>query len=488
MRHIKQLYLLILILTFGTGLSLSQLQSRVDEIYFVRENTVFAWSPDVVLRQIGKPIPNLAGITLSPNGDHFLYSTSREEVTQILEAECPCGGPTPTGAEFWLMDAETGEQTLLVGQPETIADLGEVRDYGQAVWSTDGRKIAWVEGLEYSDLYVYDLSTRITTLVQKAIPSTELVSNIAGINRWTSTGIWFEYVIYDDDFAPIEDGYHIYDPAGGLVAEIPDYAQIASLLEVDTQLPLAYEYWNHFTVDDNGLDMFITHSLTGWQTVNVATGATAPLESGIIVQVAAAAPETSIRIHPSILSDEGRSFQEIYNNQGERITIHNGGFTLSRDGTFFISIGIDNTLMVTDNRGTSIPLDLPWDYDYSVGGHIAYRLERRTEHLWLTTHCVDSDLPFRFPFVRPDDENPMAHVLGTTANNLRDQPGITSTKIGSMEAGSSLEILEGPVCADDIAWWYVESLDMQRGWTAEGADNEYWLAPGCSVDYCEVEG
>lgn len=484
-----RLYLFVLILIFATGLSLSQPQSRVDEIYFVHEKTIFAWSPDAEIRQIGETIPEFARAVLSPTGDHFLVTTYREEVKRLLAEECPCGGTTPTGAEFWLMDVQTGERTLIDGQPEVITDLHQIPYYSNAVWSPDGQQVAWTEGLELSDLYVYDLAAGTATITQDNIPSTAMVSNIAPISRWTPAGIWFEYAVYDDNFDVTETGYHIYDPAGGgIIAEIPGYLQLAGLPDVDTQRPLDYVEGNNFNVDDNGIDTFITHSLTGWQTVNVATGETAPLENGIIVQVAAAAPETSIRVYPPTVSDEGRYFREVYNNQGERITIHNGGFTFSRDGTFFISFSIDNILMVTDSTGTSVPLELPWDDAYAVGGRAKYQLDRRTENLWLTSHCINSDLSFRFPRVELDDESPTAHVLGTTPNNLRDQPGTAGEVIGKVEGGTSLEILRGPECAEGIAWWYVESLDMQRGWTAEGADHDYWIAPGCSVAYCEVEG
>lgn len=482
--HFK-LHLLLMIFTLA--LSSVDLQAQtVDVIYLVRENTIYAWSPDAEIRQIGEPIPGLSSVRLSPTGDHFLYTILREEVTLLLEAECPCGGPIPTGAEFWLMDAETGERTLIVGQPEIITDLGDVFYYDQAVWSPDGQHIAWV----VSDLYIYDLATGLTTLTQEYIPSTALVSNIAGIKRWTPTGIWFEFVRYDDSHRPIYEGYHIYQPTGGMVAEIPAYAQLASLPQVDTQRPSTYRYWNGYSVDDNGVDSFVTHSLTGWQTFNLVTGETSPLNQGIIVQVASASPETSLRFYPTILTDDGGYIWEVYNAEGEILPVlRDEGTALSRDGSFLFTPVGAGIFTVINNQGEKTNVELPWSYDYSVAGHTKTLLERDTTHLWVSSHCSDSELPPRFRSVNPLVDDPLvAHVLGTTANNLRSEPGMAGENTGSIPGGSSIEILEGPVCADGLVWWYVEGMDEQRGWTAEGANNKYWLAPGCSVDYCESEG
>jgi hypothetical protein len=44
-----------------------------------------------------------------------------------------------------------------------------------------------------------------------------------------------------------------------------------------------------------------------------------------------------------------------------------------------------------------------------------------------------------------------------------------------VHGGTVVELLEGPVCEGGIPWWRVRFGDNQEGWTAEGADGEYWI-------------
>lgn len=42
-----------------------------------------------------------------------------------------------------------------------------------------------------------------------------------------------------------------------------------------------------------------------------------------------------------------------------------------------------------------------------------------------------------------------------------------------------IEILEGPICADGLVFWKIESESIPGGigWTAEGDGKEYYLEP-----------
>lgn len=67
-------------------------------------------------------------------------------------------------------------------------------------------------------------------------------------------------------------------------------------------------------------------------------------------------------------------------------------------------------------------------------------------------------------------------VLPGDANNVRDAASRSGTRIGAIDGGVIFNILEGPVCADGLVWWRVESNGL-LGWTVEGAENEYWIEP-----------
>ena len=68
-------------------------------------------------------------------------------------------------------------------------------------------------------------------------------------------------------------------------------------------------------------------------------------------------------------------------------------------------------------------------------------------------------------------------MLGTTANNVRSQPSVTSgAVVGQIPAGAQFNVLEGPACQDELTWYRVQYGDL-TGWTAEGQGREYWVEP-----------
>lgn len=67
-------------------------------------------------------------------------------------------------------------------------------------------------------------------------------------------------------------------------------------------------------------------------------------------------------------------------------------------------------------------------------------------------------------------------VTPGNANNVRDTPTTSGTRLFQLAAGTQFEVLEGPVCADGFHWWRV-SANGQTGWTVEGSGTDYFLAP-----------
>ncbi len=64
-------------------------------------------------------------------------------------------------------------------------------------------------------------------------------------------------------------------------------------------------------------------------------------------------------------------------------------------------------------------------------------------------------------------------------NRVRTRPVLHGGAVlGQINPGESVEILEGPICNDEVVWWQVKSMvkDLQ-GWTVEGDQNGYWLIP-----------
>jgi hypothetical protein len=63
-------------------------------------------------------------------------------------------------------------------------------------------------------------------------------------------------------------------------------------------------------------------------------------------------------------------------------------------------------------------------------------------------------------------------------NNLREGPGKKYSVLAKIEPGMTIQIIDGPGCVDGQVWWQVNVIETGiTGWTAEGDQEIYWLAP-----------
>lgn len=70
-------------------------------------------------------------------------------------------------------------------------------------------------------------------------------------------------------------------------------------------------------------------------------------------------------------------------------------------------------------------------------------------------------------------------MIDVVPNRVRSVPQKGDNLIGKLNPGDVVKVLEGPVCADGLVFWRVESDSIPggSGWTAEGDGQEYWLEP-----------
>lgn len=68
------------------------------------------------------------------------------------------------------------------------------------------------------------------------------------------------------------------------------------------------------------------------------------------------------------------------------------------------------------------------------------------------------------------------YVLPGLPNRLRAEPSQYARQVGRMPAGAAFSVLAGPVCSEGWNWWQV-NYGGRIGWTAEGSNHEYWIAP-----------
>jgi len=63
-----------------------------------------------------------------------------------------------------------------------------------------------------------------------------------------------------------------------------------------------------------------------------------------------------------------------------------------------------------------------------------------------------------------------------TPNRVREEPNAQAAILGEIPAGAYFNVLEGPGCMDDGAWFKVR-FDTLEGWMKEGSSTEYWVMP-----------
>jgi len=76
-------------------------------------------------------------------------------------------------------------------------------------------------------------------------------------------------------------------------------------------------------------------------------------------------------------------------------------------------------------------------------------------------------------FVRREDPRPL---------NVRGAPTQNGVRIGQIQPGARFTVLEGPVCAEELAWFRIRQINGRlEGWIAEGDDNYFVSPAGTSI-------
>lgn len=111
------------------------------------------------------------------------------------------------------------------------------------------------------------------------------------------------------------------------------------------------------------------------------------------------------------------------------------------------------------------------DNQYGLAGWVA---GGDGEELWLTGELGD-----KRPVNRPVRLGDVVQVTTAYGRNLsiRYEPGVHGLLKKRVEAGTHLQVIDGPVILDNVRWWRVQRSDGLTGWAAEGSKRERWLSP-----------
>lgn len=440
----------------------SSAQPPADPMFFFHGDALWRWTEADGFQEIAT-LPEAQRYRFAPMTSAYLvYQVLTERAAQDA-TQGVGGGTLPTN--LWLMDTATGETTLIAGQPADAATSAAEIARGAPAWSPDGSRLAWTEGVDESALVVYDVAAGTSAVVREGIPSQTLTGTPADIKDWTQTGILFERVEYDENYLPFNAGFTFYGPDGSLIAELP---------------PIASEENAYYLIQtEDGRERFLFMDADGaWLVMDALTGEVQPAPGGTMTRAAIGMADTSLRLDPPVLMDGTDQAQwDVTAPDGTRLTSLSGNYPLlSPSGRQVLYAYNGPTLSIwrSDEEGGPYTLETPWQsFAVTVWGITTYRLERGGAQVIADIHCAGSVLPFRLRGGSP------SRVLGDSPNNVRETYHLDSAVLGQIPAGETFDVLAGPQCMEGIAWWYVRYGDL-IGWTAEGRDGEYWLAPGPS--------
>jgi hypothetical protein len=72
--------------------------------------------------------------------------------------------------------------------------------------------------------------------------------------------------------------------------------------------------------------------------------------------------------------------------------------------------------------------------------------------------------------------NSSGRVTPGASNNIRQAPSTTGERLGEIPGGAVFLVLDGPVCNEGYAWWFVDYNGI-LGYTAEGTGTDYFVEP-----------
>ena len=134
-----------------------------------------------------------------------------------------------------------------------------------------------------------------------------------------------------------------------------------------------------------------------------------------------------------------------------------------KSGEIFILIPFKQSMLI---EPTAVPETVEYLYRTPVP---EVSLPEKTPAAQGSGRCVNT-LP---PILKPGDSAAVTYTP-PVANRLRNKPGLSGGVIGMLNPGSVFYVMDGPVCADGLYWYYV-SFGGSYGWTAESDEGLYWL-------------
>lgn len=422
---------------------------------------------DRVINADGTPSTCPFGV-VSPDGRYIAYV----EVAPFMQTYYDAGGAfggAQTALDMWLCEVSSGNQTVIAEQPPeaAIEDASKPDHWtarSSAVWSVDGSQLVWGEvdyppnDINENRLIVHDLASGENRLIADGIQGPPITS--AWTPRWLTQGVAVITTYYDPESGKWNNEILVYDPQdGSLIAE-------TLFLADDSAGALHRVYWGQ--AQYYGSLLAAQWADEDWMFVDPMSGEQWPMDGQLELYNPMDPHGTSLLFAESA---EGFEWQIVQNGVPQTQTFLTdlpNDVAISPDGR--VAFVDEQDVYVSSGSGYE-SIELPNSPDDSpvypsvLWGPLAWRVFGEPP----ITQCpgfVESRLVI----------GQYGREMTGTPSNLRIGPGTSYQRSGEIAGGGEFYVIDGPYCADDLAWWLV-NYDGTIGYTAEGQGETYWLEP-----------
>ncbi len=455
-------FMLLVLLISGVGV---HAQANTAPLIFLKDGDLWSW--DGTTRQLTNSGYNERPI-LSPDGSRIAYSAMNEIGITALETGFIGDSPLPN--DIWVLNIASGQTTRIVAQPigATFNIQNTPSNFivrSEPSWSADRNRIAWSE-LVFPNfthhLVMHDLTTNSTTIIAD-LPEPAGIPGPATV-RWVGSWITILTSLYDATADTITDATQAYSTTGTRSINVhltgsDDNDFVTDISEV-MQAGQAY--------------IGISYISGFWQLIDPQTGADQQINVlPELYGLLAPNDSLSLQFFPYLSTD---GTQRIYDwsliTPFQPVNLpYNGfvsGIALSPDGQSIAYLG-ENGVQIWQGQviaGSENAAAIAW-------GPVSLRIPELLDQGGSAANACSGFMPSRlFP-------GGLGRVTPGDPNNLRTAPGYANAALGLIPGGDVFEVLTGPICADNTAWWQVVHLG-RLGWIAEGNGNIYWLEPAAS--------